>query len=225
MIQNKKNEKKRLQRALSVNDVYEMAKPSYHLTGKWHEAFGDVDRTGIWIIWGKSGSGKTTFVLQLCKELAKFGRVAYDSLEEGDSLTMKNAFIRVGMKDVAKRVILLNREKMEDLHERLKRPKSPDIVVIDSLQYTQMRYKDYIRFKEAHTNKLIIFVSHAKENDYPKGGVAESVMYDATQKILVKGYIAFSKGRFFGKSERYVVWEERAKKIWGENLEEVINNK
>ena len=83
---------RRLQRALSVNDVYALEKPTYCLSGKWHEAFGEIDRTGVWFIWGKSGSGKTTFVLELCKELAKYGRVAYDSLEEGDSLTMKASF-------------------------------------------------------------------------------------------------------------------------------------
>ena len=74
---------------------------------------------------------------------------------------MKNAFIRAGMMDVARRVVLLNRESMADLHERLSRPKSPDIVVIDSFQYTRMRYAEYQRFKEAHADKLIIFVSHA----------------------------------------------------------------
>ena len=219
--QTNKDGKKRLQRALSVNDVYTMEKPTYRLSERWHAAFGEIDRTGVWFIWGKSGSGKTTFVLELCKELARFGRVAYDSLEEGDSLTMKNAFIRVGMKDVARRVILLNRENMEDLHERLCRPKSPDIIVIDSLQYTRMRYAEYQRFKEAHPDKLLIFISHAT-GDKPKGQAADAVMFDATQKILVKGYVAISKGRF-KTGGRYVVWEEGAKKVWGEDLDSEID--
>ena len=208
---------KRLQRALSVNDVYALEKPTYRLSGKWHEAFGEIDRTGVWFIWGKSGSGKTTFVLELCKELAKYGRVAYDSLEEGDSLTMKASFVRVGMREVSRRVILLNRENMADLSERLCRPKSPDIVVIDSFQYTRMRYAEYQRFKEAHKDKLLIFISHAI-GDQPRGAAAESVMYDATMKILVKGYVAISKGRFHGATDRYVIWEEKAKKVWGEDL-------
>ena len=41
------------------------------------------------VVWGKSGNGKTSFVLQLCKELTRYGKVAYDSLEEGSSLTMQ----------------------------------------------------------------------------------------------------------------------------------------
>ena len=208
---------RRLQRGLSVSDVYAIIRPTYHKTEQFHKAFGEVDRTGVWFIWGKSGSGKTTFVLELCKELARFGRVAYDSLEEGDSLTMKNAFMRVGMMDVARRVVLLNRENMADLSERLRRPKSPDIVVIDSFQYTRMRYADYQRLKEAHPDKLLIFVSHAT-GDKPKGQAADAVMFDATQKILVKGYVAISKGRF-KPGGRYVIWEEGAMRAWGENME------
>lgn len=218
---NNKDGTRRLNRALSVSDVYMLERATYRLSERWHEAFGEIDRTGVWLIWGKSGSGKTSFVLELCKELARFGRVAYDSLEEGDSLTMKNAFIRAGMMDVARRVVLLNRESMADLHERLSRPKSPDIVVIDSFQYTRMRYAEYQRFKEAHADKLIIFVSHAT-GDKPKGQAADAVMYDATQKILVKGYVAISKGRF-KPGGRYVIWDEGARRVWGEDMESELD--
>lgn len=223
MVKSVKNKDgtRRLNRALSVSDVYMLERATYRLSERWHEAFGEIDRTGVWLIWGKSGSGKTSFVLELCKELARFGRVAYDSLEEGDSLTMKNAFIRAGMMDVARRVVLLNRESMADLHERLSRPKSPDIVVIDSFQYTRMRYAEYLRFKEAHADKLIIFVSHAT-GDKPKGQAADAVMYDATQKILVKGYVAISKGRF-KPGGRYVIWDEGARRVWGEEMESELD--
>lgn len=223
MVKSVKNKDgtRRLNRALSVSDVYMLERATYRLSERWHEAFGEIDRTGVWLIWGKSGSGKTSFVLELCKELARFGRVAYDSLEEGDSLTMKNAFIRAGMMDVARRVVLLNRESMADLHERLSRPKSPDIVVIDSFQYTRMCYAEYQRFKEAHADKLIIFVSHAT-GDKPKGQAADAVMYDATQKILVKGYVAISKGRF-KPGGRYVIWDEGARRVWGEDMESELD--
>ena len=223
MVKSVKNKDgtRRLNRALSVSDVYMLERATYRLSERWHEAFGEIDRTGVWLIWGKSGSGKTSFVLELCKELARFGRVAYDSLEEGDSLTMKNAFIRAGMMDVARRVVLLNRESMADLHERLSRPKSPDIVVIDSFQYTRMRYAEYQRFKEAHADKLTIFVSHAT-GDKPKGQAADAVMYDATQKILVKGYVAISKGRF-KPGGRYVIWDEGARRVWGEDMESELD--
>ena len=84
-------------RALSVQEVLSMKKAVFPFEGKWEEAFGTPERTGVWFIWGNSGNGKSSFVMQLCKELCKFGRVAYDSLEEGDSLSMQNSLKRFGM--------------------------------------------------------------------------------------------------------------------------------
>jgi putative protein kinase ArgK-like GTPase of G3E family len=69
-------------RALSVTEAVSMKKETLKLTGAWADAFGEPERIGVWFIWGNSGNGKSSFVMQLCKELAKFGRVAYDSLEE-----------------------------------------------------------------------------------------------------------------------------------------------
>ena len=41
-------------------------------------------------------------------------------------------------------------------------------------------------------------------------------MYDATLKIWVEGFKAFSKGRFIGEKGNYTIWEEGANKYWGE---------
>lgn len=108
-----------MKKALSVTDMMRMKREVYEFEGKWLEAFGQPERNGIWIVWGQSGNGKTSFVLQLCKELTKFGKIAYDSLEEGDSLTMQNALVRVGMADVGNKFMLLNQESITDLSERL----------------------------------------------------------------------------------------------------------
>ena len=200
-------------RAISVSELYAMKRQTYALSGPWRDAFGEPERGGVWFIWGRSGSGKTSFVLQLCKELSRFGRVAYDSLEEGASLTMKNAFIRAGMQDVARRVVLLDGEPMERLDERLSKHKSPEVVVIDSFQYTQMDFAAYMDFKRRHASKLLVIISQA-DGTRPKGRTAVSVMYDASLKIWVEGYRAFSKGRYFGPLGYYTIWEERAEQYW-----------
>ena len=203
-----------LHRALSVSDVLRMKKETYPFEGVWAEAFGTPEKNGVWFVWGNSGNGKTSFMLQLCKELSKFGKVAYDSLEEGASLTMKNAFVKMGMQDVARRFVLLDRENMEQLSARLGKHKSPDIVVIDSWQYTHMSFKEYEEFKDRHADKLLIFVSQADGNK-PAGRTAVSVMYDASLKIFVSGFRAISKGRYFGSKGYYTIWEERANIYWG----------
>jgi len=128
---------------------------------------------------------------------------------------MKNAFVKMGMQDVARRLVLLDRESMTELDARLSRRKSPVIVIIDSWQYTHMSFREYQDFKERHGNKLLIFVSQADGNK-PSGRTAVSVMYDAALKIWVEGHRAFSKGRYFGSKGYYTIWEERAVQYWGE---------
>lgn len=203
-----------MKRAISVSELLTMERETFPLEGAWREAFGEPERRGVWFVWGQSGSGKTSFVLHLCKELCRYGRVAYDSLEEGASLTMQRAFERCGMQEVARRLVLLDAEPVDALSERLRRRRSPEIVVIDSFQYTHMSFRRYLDFKAAHADKLLIFISQASGTK-PSGRTAESVMYDASLKIWVEGYRAFSKGRFFGPVGHYTVWPERAAAYWG----------
>jgi len=200
-------------RALSVQEVLSMKKAVLPFEGKWADAFGAPERTGVWFIWGNSGNGKSNFVMQLCKELCKYGRVAYNSLEEGDSLSVQNSFIRHGISAANKRMQLLNCEPIDELSIRMSRRKSPDFYVVDSFQYTQMSYREYISFKEAHRDKLIIFTSHADGRN-PAGRAAKSVMYDASLKIWVEGWRAFSKGRFIGSTGKFTIWEEGAMEYW-----------
>lgn len=201
-----------MKKALSMVDLMRKNREVYAFEGALQEAFGQPEQNGVWFIWGRSGNGKTSFVLQLCKELTRYGKVAYDSLEEGDSLTMQNALMRVGMGDVGRRFILLN-ESLKELDTRLKRRRSPDIVVVDSFQYAHIDLKQYEEFIEQHKNKLIIFVSQA-DGFKPWGRTAQSAMYSASLKIWVEGYRAISKGRYRGNLGYYTIWAEKAEEYW-----------
>jgi hypothetical protein len=130
---------------------------------------------------------------------------------------MRQKLVRHGLSKVGSRFHLLNAEPMTELKERLARRKSYNIIVIDSFQYTQMSYRDYIQFKEQNKDKLIVFISHAK-GSLPRGSAAEGVMYDATLKIWVEGFKAFSKGRFIGQTGEFTIWDEGAERYWGENV-------
>mgnify|MGYP000941040900 FL=1 len=201
-----------MKKALSMVDLMRKNREVYAFEGALREAFGQPEQNGVWFIWGRSGNGKTSFVLQLCKELTRYGKVAYDSLEEGDSLTMQNALMRVGMGDVGRRFILLN-ESLKELDTRLKRRRSPDIVVVDSFQYAHIDLKQYEEFIDQHKNKLIIFVSQA-DGLKPWGRTAQSAMYSASLKIWVEGYRAISKGRYRGNLGYYTIWAEKADEYW-----------
>jgi hypothetical protein len=203
-----------IKRALTIQNIVDKNYKLFDFKGEWFDAFDCPETTGVWFIWGNSGNGKTSFVLQLIKCLSKFEKVLFISREEGTRHTLKKSLVNFGMLDVKKRVLVEN-ENMEALTNRLKQKQSAKIVVIDSFQYTQMSYKDYLNFKEQFPNKLIIFISHA-DGKLPSGRSAKSVMYDATLKIWVEGYRAFSKGRYIGKNGgEFTIWEKMAIDYWG----------
>ena len=186
--------------------------PSYEFTGQWQAAIGNPAKSGTWIIWGASGNGKTSFVMQLAKYLCGFGKVIYDSLEEGTSLSFQKSLKRHGMEDTRKRLMVLDREPMDQLSERLSRKKSAPIVIIDSFQYSGLSYQAYCEMKERHSNKLLIFISHA-EGMKPEGRPAKKVEYDADVKIFVSCFKAMCKSRFLDHlGEPITVWEEGAAK-------------
>ena len=201
-----------MKRAVSVTELYNREFEDYELSNEFKEAFGTPEKNGIWFIWGNSGNGKTSFALQLAKELTRFGKLAYNSLEEGTTGTMKKAFKRVGMGDVKHKVVLVS-EGIDELLARLRKQKSPDIVMIDSIQYTQITFKKFAKIKEEFAHKkLIIFISHA-DGKQPRGNTAVSVMYDANLKIWVEGYTAYSRGRTIGETGSFTIWKEGAEKF------------
>lgn len=202
-------------RAYSASEVLAKKVPSIPFEGRWREAFGEPGRAGVWLIWGQSANGKSSFAMQLARELCKYGKVAYNSLEESIGLSFQENMERCQMGDVDGRFLILDRESMEDLNIRLKKQRSPDFIIIDSLQYTGLNYNDYKRLKEAHPKKLFIFISHA-DGDKPYGSTATKVQYDADMKILVQGYRAICKGRFIPEAgKHYSIWAEAEVKYWG----------
>jgi len=200
-------------RAVSVTEIYGKKFNVLPFEDEWLRSFGKPELTGTWIIWGPSGNGKTRFALKLCKYFATLGKkVAYDSLEEGASLSMRNAFMDVGMEEVKRRVWLLDAEPIDQLIERLKKRKSPDVVAIDSIQYTGMNYKDYKALRDMFPKKIFILISHA-DGKNPAGRVAGSIKFDAFVKIRVEGYKAYPVSRY-GGGEPYTIWAEGAESYY-----------
>ena len=191
-----------VKRALSVSDIRKYKPVELNFTGAWKASIGTPELCGTWLIWGNSANGKTRFALQLAKYLTNFRRVAYNSLEEGLSKSMKEAIIDTGLN---KNFVLLDKEPVEELKSRLRKRRSPDVILIDSLQYTGLSYGQYKELRKEFPHKLFIFISHAEGNE-PKGNVARSIRYDAFVKIPVIGYAAYPQSRF-GGGEKYVVWK------------------
>lgn len=209
-------------RAISVNELASYKPRLLHFDGAWFNLIGFPELRGGWLIWGASGSGKTRFALQLARYLAGFCRVAYNSLEEGLSQSMKLAFAECGMIEVSRKLILLDQEPIEDMIKRLDKPKSPQVIFLDSVQYTGMNYADYKRLRDRFPQKLFILISHSEGKD-PAGRVAKSIRFDAYVKIYVEGFRAFAISRY-GGGLHYDVWPEQAQRYWGEKTQKLQNH-
>ncbi len=210
-------------RAISNKNVLAAQFETADFDGPYLASFGRPELRGAWIIWGGSGSGKTTFTLMLCKYLARFGRVAYDSLEQGLSLSLQKAWERVDMGEAGSNIILLPKEKIPELRARLSKRKSPEIIVIDSVQYLRgFNFDAYTKLKDDFPDKLFIFISQAKGVD-PKGNLAQSIRYDAEIKIKVEGFKAFVTTRYEDPvngegGADFVIWEQGAADYWAERI-------
>ena len=204
-------------RAISNKNVMRARFETVDFDGEFLSSFGKPELRGAWMVFGGSGTGKTTFLMMGCKYLTRFGKVAYDSLEQGLSLSLQRAWERVGMSEVGNKITLLDREDLAGLISRLKKKKSPDIIVIDSLQYLLgFTIRDYLRLRLLFPSKLFIFVSHER-NGQPDGVVAQKIRYDADIKIRTLGYKAFFTTRYQNGDEGgadFTIWEKGARDYW-----------
>lgn len=201
-------------RTLSGKQVIGMRFETVTLGGGWDRCLGPVETTGVWFVWGNSGNGKTSAVVSLCRELSRYGRVLYNSREEGFSLTMQSKLRRYGVGELGARFQVASLT-LDELEEKISKPRSPKFVVVDSFQFMGFTYRRFREFCERHPRKLLIFVSRASGRQ-PEGRAACSAMYDACCKIWVEGYKAFSKGRFMGPDGSVTIWKEGAWRYWGE---------
>jgi hypothetical protein len=202
-------------KAKSVAEILKYKPKVLPFTGAWFDSFGTPELSGCWLVWGNSGNGKTRFTLQLCKYLSQFGRVAYNSLEEGLSLSFQNAIKAVGMQDAARRFVMLDKEPIDELRARLGGQKSPDVVVIDSVQYSGLDKTSAKTLVDAFPRKLFIFVSHA-EGKNPSGRTASAIRFHAGVKLWVEGYrIPAPVSRFKdGECIPFTIWAEGAERYW-----------
>jgi predicted ATP-dependent serine protease len=139
------------------------------------------------------------------KYLCGFKKCAYIPLEEGTKLSFQQAVQRANLLSVNGRVRILIDYTVEMLIADLQRPKSSDIIFIDSVQYlrysekasqeiTKFQFKDLVR---AFPKKLFIFISHAKDGE-PRGSLASAIYYDADVCIEVKQFEALPRKSRYG---------------------------
>jgi len=203
-----------MKKALSTTDLLATKHDLIEWDGSWYDNFDHPQASGLWFISGHSGNGKTSFMLELAKALTPYGNVLFNSLEEKTSKTFVNAIKRHNVHECGRKFQVII-ERYEELRIRLKKRASPKFIITDSIQYTKMRFEQFIALKEEFPDKLFIWNSQM-DGTKPRGKVAEQVLYDADLKIYVEGFKAFSKGRYMGRFHKdgYTIWDEGAQRYW-----------
>lgn len=203
-----------MKRGYNINDVMRRNFPTLPFAGPWLAAMGTPSACGTWVIYGKPKNGKTSLCMQLVKYLAStFGKVYYNSYEEGLSLSMREAYARVEMNQLKASKVIMIREEYEEMVERLKRPASPKFVFVDSVQFIEMTVPQYKELKKLFPQKVFVFVSHMEGHSL-QGSTAKKIEKDADILMHVDHFRMFATGRY-GGGEPYTINEERANKYWG----------
>jgi hypothetical protein len=181
-------------------------------TGSWRDSLGSPSPFGSWLIYGTSGSGKTSFALQTAKYLTKFSRVIYWSIEQGNSQAFKIAWLREKMDECGTGVLLADEdETFESIEVKMKQKWSGfGVLIIDSLtplRAQQFNVINYNSFKKRMKDKLLIWISHEKHG-LPDTNVGDYILKLADLKIRVAGFRASVNTRSGSSLSDFVIWEQ-----------------
>ena len=209
-------------RALSIANIEDKKYEYIPFEGEFAEAFGNRERGGIWIVYGKSGMGKTRFTLDLAKEFDRMGySVLFATLEMGICSDFHGALSSAGIRSKVNSIKFVEELTLEDLERTLSKQRSPDVVFIDSIQYFtdqfEAKAEEIIRLRKKYRSKIFVFTSHVEGKEV-EGKAAYLVKRDSFVRIHVEGFRAIYKGRSRGgRKGYYTVWEKGASEYWIEN--------
>lgn len=195
-------------RAYSPKEVMSKTYKTLPWGETWSGPFGFPTTNEAWFISGASASGKSSFVMQLAKELCNYGMVLYLSYEEGVGQSFKKRLGMFRMNERQGRFRVVTSDTLEELTERLARPKSPHFVIVDSFQVAGWSYEQAKQLMDRFPAKSFIFIAQEYKGQ-PMGKAAVRLRYIAGLKVRVVGYKAFCQGRFTeDPGSYYTVWEE-----------------
>jgi hypothetical protein len=199
-------------RAYTYEDLARKKYKTLPLKGVWKEHLGDIERSGSILIYGDSGHGKTTYALQLMRELCQGEKVLYNSLEECGKLSLLTNLERAGLKQYKNKYLVCG-EPLDNLIQRLSRPQQPKIVFIDSVQavFRGKKTEDYHNLILQFPQTLFIGISQMRKG-MPKGAVAEEFYWFCQDRVLVQDFNAYiEKTRTGGNElEPYIISEIKA---------------
>jgi hypothetical protein len=210
-------------KVLGVKQFHQMSFKFLPVPSGWAGTLGKVPHNFIAVVYGFSGNGKTEFVVQLVKMLAKLDKkVGWLSYEQRHGSDFQMSTKRNRMEEVSGNFYPIDPiagvpdgvSLIEDLDKYLRRRNSPDVVVIDSIDYTGFGWEEYVMLKNRYgSRKTFLFIAHSTKSGAIKKAISERIIFDGGMGIFVSHYIAHPIKNRFGGFDPYVVWEDRARVV------------
>ena len=203
----------------SVSDVEALKFDPIPFGEKFANLLGAREPGGFWIVYGKSGHGKTRFALELANEFDRLGkRVLFVSLEMGMTNILQQEMEAAGLRGGINRLMINGGMGIAELDALMKRQRGPSVVIVDSLQYWQdaynVNFEELFALKNKYRRRTFIMLSHVEGREV-EGRIAYQVKRDSMVRILVEGFKAILKGRGKGGcTGEYVIWDEGAARYW-----------
>ena len=163
-------------------------------TGEWLWFLGRPEAHFKMMIYGKAGSGKSTFALRLAGYLSKElgNRVLYVAKEEGFGYTLQEKISRLG---VANTRLFFAEELPADLSNF-------DVVFFDSINTLELSAAD---LRLLPSDKAYVFVFQSRKDGLYMG--QQAFAHDADTVIRVESMTAYKdKNRFGGENATLKVW-------------------
>lgn len=210
----------KLKKALTVANIVNQSVKRIDFEGDFQLAFKSPQNKGVWFIWGGSGSGKSSFVIQLEKQFAKSVRTFHNELEEDLDSDEFIERVKLNQMQDVKDNYLSASYNYNELCTYLDKNKSIKVITINSATYFFSSFEQYLDFKIKYKNRIIIVVAHA-QGKQPYSELEKRIMFNANQKIFVEGYLAACKGRTIGPNGGlFIIWDEGYQKLRGQQSED-----
>ena len=202
-------------RTLGVHYIMNKVYKSLQLQGCWLDTFGAISDPFTMLVYGHPKNGNTTFMMMFAKYLTRFGKVFYNSIEEGDSKTIQDALIRCRMDELEEGKFMLgDRYFYTDLMEKLAKPNSGRFVFIDSRDFINLTCQQFKKLKATFKHKSFIIICWETAGK-PSGKFAKDIEFIVDVVVHVSNFKAHPRSRFGGNQD-FIIWDRKPAK--GEQL-------
>ena len=198
-------------KTIGVTDFLAKSFNVFAFTGEWLDSFAEPEKNFTMVIYGDPGNGKTEFAVKFTKYLTNFGRVAYCFYEQGISKSLQDAFKRNQMEDQSGKIIITSGGSFNDLIVLLKKDRSPQIIIIDSLDYMRLTTEQFKTLIKLFPRKAFVVICWSKK-ETPKSQYAKNIEYMADIKSYVKDFVIQNPRSRFGGNKPFYIWKERYQK-------------